>query len=490
MIHRKLYIALLLTLLVGACDKPEAKPSTNIEKDGKAETDTVPKGKSADDEASKPGNDSGKSGGSSAGKTNTDSGKSGGDGDEASPAPYSFAFGMASVKAGYTAGTYTRVVVEKNKPEDDTRDIMYTSGDERIATVDNVGKVTFKTVGTVTITATKAAKDDHAPATDSYELSITKYRFAFDEASHEIAFTAGTYTRAVVEKNKPEDDTRDIMYTSGDERIATVDNAGKVTFKTVGTVTITATKAAKDDHAPATDSYELSITRIKPLFKLRLVGDIKRAMDKHGNTVNLNYIDTSAITDMSYLFSSHSKGYRRQAFNGDISGWDVSNVTDMNSMFKGARSFNGDISKWNVSNVTDMSYMFKDATSFNGNISKWKVGKVIRMRYMFAGATSFSGDISKWKVGKVNNMERMFENATAFNQDISGWDVSNVAIMIHMFENAALFSQNLDAWEDKINAAVKANEWNNAFRMFFNSGLTSKLPSWCENVPDCKTAQS
>ena len=39
---------------------------------------------------------------------------------------------------------------------------------------------------------------------------------------------------------------------------------------------------------------------------------------------------------------------------GDISLWDVSNVTNMNSMFYNSQ-FAGDISTWNVSNVTNMN---------------------------------------------------------------------------------------------------------------------------------------
>ena len=43
---------------------------------------------------------------------------------------------------------------------------------------------------------------------------------------------------------------------------------------------------------------------------------------------------------------------------GDISEWDVSNVTSMTSMFDGCILFNQDLSKWNVSKVRWYSYMF------------------------------------------------------------------------------------------------------------------------------------
>ena len=44
-------------------------------------------------------------------------------------------------------------------------------------------------------------------------------------------------------------------------------------------------------------------------------------------------------------------------FNGDISNWNVNNVTSMRQMFDSS-NFNRDISKWNVSNVTDKRKMF------------------------------------------------------------------------------------------------------------------------------------
>jgi ubiquitin-conjugating enzyme E2 D/E len=75
-----------------------------------------------------------------------------------------------------------------------------------------------------------------------------------------------------------------------------------------------------------------------------------------------NTWDVSQITDMSSLFINSQ-------FNDDISNWDVSNVTNMNNMFSYSK-FNGDISKWNVSNVNDMIYMFSHS-QFNNDISKW-----------------------------------------------------------------------------------------------------------------------
>ena len=53
--------------------------------------------------------------------------------------------------------------------------------------------------------------------------------------------------------------------------------------------------------------------------------------------------------NMKAMFSNAS------AFNGDISGWDTSNVTNMVYMFFGASVFNKDISGWDTSNVTNMN---------------------------------------------------------------------------------------------------------------------------------------
>ena len=50
----------------------------------------------------------------------------------------------------------------------------------------------------------------------------------------------------------------------------------------------------------------------------------------------------------------------------------------------------GEISNWNVSNVTNMGHMFAGATSFNQPLNNWDVSNVRYERGMFFGATSFN----------------------------------------------------------------------------------------------------
>ena len=140
---------------------------------------------------------------------------------------------------------------------------------------------------------------------------------------------------------------------------------------------------------------------IKVQTKNNLINLINEFVPILGNNANLNWIDTSDITDMSGLFTTYT-GYK---FTGDISLWDVSNVTNMDRMFHES-NFNGDISNWDVSNVATMEAMFYK-TKFNGDISQWNVKNVQNMKYMFFG-TPFTGDISNWNVKNCKHIDFMF----------------------------------------------------------------------------------
>ena len=125
---------------------------------------------------------------------------------------------------------------------------------------------------------------------------------------------------------------------------------------------------------------------------------------------------------------------------------DLSQVTDMNLMFSGARSFNSALNHWDVSRVIHMTSAFFGAVTFNGELNGWDVSQVTDMHEMFHGATDFNSDLSGWDVSQVRDMSSMFHKARRFNQDISGWDVTQVINMSRIFHGADSFNQNLSRW--------------------------------------------
>ena len=120
--------------------------------------------------------------------------------------------------------------------------------------------------------------------------------------------------------------------------------------------------------------------KVQPRNSAELQKIIKDSFKK--GIYNLNFIDTSKITDMGDLF----KFDNNIKHNFDVSDWDVSNVTDMSDMFYECEQFNCDLSKWDVSKVKDMKYMFYGCAEFEGKgLDKWNLSKHADIRYMFDG---------------------------------------------------------------------------------------------------------
>ena len=172
----------------------------------------------------------------------------------------------------------------------------------------------------------------------------------------------------------------------------------------------------------------------------------------------LNWIDTSEITSMSFLFC-------QSKFNGDISKWDTSRVIRMEHMFRGT-DFNGNISNWDVSKVIDMESMFQDSR-FNGDISNWDVSGVQNMSHMFCDS-DFNKDISQWDTHNVVNMKLMFYRSK-FNGDISNWDVSRVKDMEGIFGESS-FNGDISQW--------KTYSLENVKDMFYKSKFSGDISQW------------
>ena len=196
------------------------------------------------------------------------------------------------------------------------------------------------------------------------------------------------------------------------------------------------------------DLYTYYIGNPDKLIEIKQWGDIKwKSFVKAfagAHNLKITATDTPNLKNVTYMYGAFAFD-DTNIFN-NINDWNVSNVTNMSWMFKGATKFNQPLNKWNVSNVTYMRGMFQGATSFNQNISNWNVSNVISMFEMFKGATKFNQPLNNWDVSNGPNMNAMFQGATKFNQPLNNWDVSNVTDMGWMFDGATSFDQNISNW--------------------------------------------
>lgn len=105
-----------------------------------------------------------------------------------------------------------------------------------------------------------------------------------------------------------------------------------------------------------------------PKYAFELTELMEKLVKERGQNGDFNDIDVSQITDMDYVFKD-----KFPLFNGDISKWDVSNVTTMESMFEECHSFEGKgLNKWDISKCKNFKSTFKSCGSLNtDNIEKW-----------------------------------------------------------------------------------------------------------------------
>ena len=177
----------------------------------------------------------------------------------------------------------------------------------------------------------------------------------------------------------------------------------------------------------------------------------------------INMWDVSQVTDMSSLFSN------KNTFNEDISSWDVSSVTTMKMMFFKCHNFNQPIGSWDVSNVTDMTLMFYQARAFNQPLNSWDTSSVTNMRDLFEHTDVFNQPLDNWDTTSVENMHRMFAYAYVFNQPLNNWDVSTVTDMKNMFVGSG-FNQPLHTWN--VSSVTKMDS------MFYATTFNHTLSCW------------
>ena len=127
--------------------------------------------------------------------------------------------------------------------------------------------------------------------------------------------------------------------------------------------------------------------------------------------VDFTNLDTSAVTNMAYMFC-----YCSALTSLDVSSFDTSAVTDMRWMFGGCRSLISlDVSSFDTKAVTSMFAMFEDCSALTSlDVSSFDTSAVTNMFAMFNGCSSLTSlDLSSFNTKAVTNMGYMFGNRSA-----------------------------------------------------------------------------
>ena len=154
--------------------------------------------------------------------------------------------------------------------------------------------------------------------------------------------------------------------------------------------------------------------------------------------------NVSQVTNMRSMFSNCTGLSDLSA----LANWNVGKVTDMGSMFSGCTGLSdlSALANWDVSKVTNMGHLFSNCTGLSdlSGLAKWDVGKVTDMRSMFSGCTGLSdlSALEDWDVSSVTNMSSLFSDCKGLSDlsALANWKVGNVINMSYLFYNCTRLS--------------------------------------------------
>ena len=262
-----------------------------------------------------------------------------------------------------------------------------------------------------------------------------------------LSFVSNPYQMRAVMTNGPDFNTRvgnldpNPAYYSGPDSMLTKPSI-KAFKRSTATPTISASAINVED--PDTSDYEIkawynaadqSVYYYAPGSTTYLNSNSKGMFQwfTKMETIDLSGFDTSEVTSMNTMF------YTMNSLKSiDVSGFNTSNVIDMYAMFDQTGVIEQlNVSSFDTSNVTDMKWMFFGLNKLKKlNLTNFNTSKVTNMYGMFDAMT----DVSEIKFGtnfntrNVTNMGRMFSRTSSIQQlDLSHFNTGNVTAMNDMF---------------------------------------------------------
>ena len=148
--------------------------------------------------------------------------------------------------------------------------------------------------------------------------------------------------------------------------------------------------------------------------------------------LHIDRLDTSAVTDMQFMFHDCSS-----LEYVDVFGFDTSQVERMNAMFHGCAALQGiNVGGFDTSKVISMTSMFNGCSALVVlDVGRFKTDKVQSFDFMFNDCSSLRRlDVSGFRTPHVESFKSMFCGCSSLRElDVSGFDTSSATDMGWMF---------------------------------------------------------
>lgn len=208
--------------------------------------------------------------------------------------------------------------------------------------------------------------------------------------------------------------------------------------------------------------FDPSFADVRPTSCYRWFWGCSKLTDVQG----LEYLNTSQVTNMSFMFSTCSK-----LTSLDLRYFDTSQVTTMEYMFSTCfKLANLNVLKFNTSKVENMECMFKQCEALTTlDLSKFDTSKVTNMSSMFVYCSLLTSlNISNFNTSKVEKMDHMFFQCKVLPSiDLSHFDTSKVTTFHYMFSQCYALTE-LDLSSFDTSNVTDVNNFGGMFNLCEN----------------------
>ena len=171
-------------------------------------------------------------------------------------------------------------------------------------------------------------------------------------------------------------------------------------------------------------SSKLNKIKVKTLIQLKSI--VWERYHNNNSFIDLTDIDISELDDLSDIFTRLN-----EVEVIDISGWDTSNVTSMDDMFRKCTKLkniigieNLDVSK--LEDANGMFYMCENLVELD--LTNWNTISLENMSYMFYNCSNLKiiKNIENWQLTNIKDVSYMFYDCAKLDVNLSNWDLTNI----------------------------------------------------------------